>query len=412
MSATVPSVFPALRARMGDRWYYVTTMTFAEVAKWIRPIDEIEERKEFKTWLQRVIRPERKEQIAAYLLNQPQRFFNAVVAGLYGGEPEWVPVELGDSVTVGDLTLGERERTAYGVIKLSGAEQIFAIDGQHRVVGIREALRQDPTLADEEITVLFVGHRMTDEGRERTRRLFTTLNKYAKPVSPAELIALNDDDAFAIVTRRLIDEYPGLGSSFVPLTPTANLAVGDRRSLTSVIALYEIVRTIALPIGSRQRKLWENGPPEPGNVQAVQKAAVAFWDSLKARVPAIRAIMKSAPDQEVASAYRTEQGGHVLFRPAGLQAFVKATRHAVDCGATISHAVSVLAEAPLDLAKPPWNGVLWNASTQTMILKYGKLAPNLFLYMAGQATTPKSYPLRQEYRRVLGDKRAALPARK
>jgi len=44
------------------------------------------------------------------------------------------------------------------------------------------------------------------------RRIVTTLNKYARPVSQAGLIALNDDDAFAIVTRRLIDEVPGTGS--------------------------------------------------------------------------------------------------------------------------------------------------------------------------------------------------------
>src|SRR5437764_9064135 len=114
------TALPALRARMGDRWYYVATLTFAESVEIIRPIDEIHERRDFKTWLQRVIREERKEEIASYLLKQPQRFFNAVVIGLYAGEPEWVPVELGKSVVAEDVILGERESTAYGVIKLVG----------------------------------------------------------------------------------------------------------------------------------------------------------------------------------------------------------------------------------------------------------------------------------------------------
>jgi len=94
---------------------------------------------------------------------------------------------------------------------------------------------------------LIDSHKSTDEGRERTRRLFTTLNKYAKPVSPAELIALNDDDAFAIVTRRLIESYTGLQSEFVPLAPTANIPTGNLSCITTVIALYELVRTITVP---------------------------------------------------------------------------------------------------------------------------------------------------------------------
>ncbi len=224
MSDLPSNLFPALRAKMGDRWYYVTTMTFGEVARWIKPVDQIHERKELKTWIQRILRPERKEEIATYLVSQGQRFFNAVVAGIYGGEPEWFPIEVGESVTLKEIKLSERQTEAFGFLRLSGSEDIFAIDGQHRVEGIREALQKNGTLKDEELTVIFVSHKSTDAGRERTRRLFTTLNKYAKPVSPAELIALNDDDTFAIVTRRLIESYKGLQSEFVPLTPTANIS--------------------------------------------------------------------------------------------------------------------------------------------------------------------------------------------
>jgi DNA sulfur modification protein DndB len=184
--------FPGLRARMGERWYYVTTMTFADVARWVRPVDEIHERAEFKTWLQRLVKEQRKVQIAEYLRIKPQRFFNAVVVGIYGGEPEWLPVTVDNTRKLEDVELGERQATAYGVISISGNEEIFAIDGQHRVEGIREALKAGEDLAEEELTVIFVAHKTTDEGRERTRRLFTTLNKYAKPVSQGELTNIRD----------------------------------------------------------------------------------------------------------------------------------------------------------------------------------------------------------------------------
>ena len=61
MNDTAPNLFPSLRAKMGDRWYYVTTLTLDEVAQWIKPVDQIHERKELKTWIQRELRPERKE---------------------------------------------------------------------------------------------------------------------------------------------------------------------------------------------------------------------------------------------------------------------------------------------------------------------------------------------------------------
>jgi len=54
-------------------------------------------------------------------------------------------------------------------------------------------------------------------------------------------------------------------------------------------------------------------------------------------------------------------------------------------------------------------GVLWNASTRTMILKNGKLSVALFLYLAGQRTGNEGYNLQEQYRKALGDEKAKLP---
>lgn len=394
---------------MGDRWYYVTTLTFAEVAKWFKPVDQIHERQELKTWIQRTLRPERKAEIASYLLKQNQHFFNAIVAGIYRGEPEWFPVEVNESLTLKDVELGERQATAFGLLHISGNEDIFAIDGQHRVEGIREALRQSDLLATEELTVIFVAHKSDDEGRERTRRLFTTLNKFAKSVSKAEEIALNDDDTFAIVTRRVIDNYPGLNGEFVPLSPTANIQAGNNKSITTVIALYDLVRTIALPTGSRERKNLEFGPPDFQRVEEVYRTAVAFWDALKKYIKPIGQVLSSKPEDEKAGRFRTEDGGHVLFRPVGMQSFAKAARVMIDRGEKVEEAVARLSSVPLQLTDEPWAGVLWNSSTKTMILKYTKLAVNLFLHMAGEKPDPRKYNILRTYQKVLEDPQKLLP---
>lgn len=409
MNAEPSNLFPALRAKMGDRWYYVTTLTFAEVVKWFKEVDRIHERQELKTWIQRILRPERRTEIAAYLLKQNQRFFNAIVAGIYRGEAEWFPVEVNKSVTLKDVKLEERQATAFGLLRVSGNEDIFAIDGQHRVEGIREALSQNNRLATEEQTVIFVAHKSSDKGRERTRRLFTTLNKFAKPVSKAEQIALNDDDTFAIVTRRLIDNYPGLNGEFVPLSPTANIPAENNRCITTVIALYDLVRTIALPTGSRERKQLELGPPDFQRVEDVYETAVAFWDALKKHNSPIRRVLSSKPENEIAGRFRTERGGHVLFRPVGLQSFAKAARVMIDRGKEIEEAVARLSAIPLHLTDEPWVGILWNDSTKTMILKHARLAVNLFLYMVGEEPNPRTFELLTRYRKALEKPEKELP---
>lgn len=394
---------------MGDRWYYVTTLTFAEVAKWFKQVDQIHERQELKTWIQRALRPERKTEIANYLLSQNQRFFNAIVAGIYRGEPEWFPVEVNESVTLKDVKVGERQATAFGLLHISGNEDIFAIDGQHRVEGIREALLQSDILATEEITVIFVAHKSDDEGRERTRRLFTTLNKFAKPVLKAEQIALNDDDTFAIVTRRLIDDYPGLNGEFVPLAPNATIPLGNKRCITTVVALYDLVKTITLPTGSRERKILELGPPNSQRGEEVYQMTVAFWNALKKYIKPIGQVLSSKPEDEKAGRFRTEGGGHVLFRPVGMQSFAKAARIMVDRGAKLENAVAKLSAVPLQLTDEPWVSVLWNASTKTMILKHTKLAVSLFLYMAKEKPSPQTFDLLKKYQEALGDSEKFLP---
>ena len=54
---------------------------------------------------------------------------------------------------------------------------------------------QDPF---DEVSVIFVAHEATSQGLERTRRLFTTLNKTDRPVSKGDIIALDEDDVVAI----------------------------------------------------------------------------------------------------------------------------------------------------------------------------------------------------------------------
>lgn len=404
-----PTLFPALRSRMGDWWYYITTMTFDEVNSWVKKVNDIHERRELKTWIQRELRPERLEQISDYLTSQKQHFFNAIVVGIYRGEPDWYPIRVGRNLAMPTLRPVERSRDAFGFLYLSGEEEIFAIDGQHRVEGMRSAITHKSSLITDQQCVIFVAHSETDKGRARTRRLFSTLNKYARPVSKGELVALSEDDTFAIVTRKVIDEYKYLSMGFVPLTKTANIPINDTQCVTTVLGLYDLIRTISLPPRSREKRQLEIGPPHEDRVQRIYRLTCQFWDLLRKSIPEIKEVTDSRPKKELAAKYRKRDGGHLLFRPVGMKAFAQATRTLVDRGETFDDAVALLSKTTLDLNASPWPGVLWNSVAHRMINKNSRLAYNLFLYMANLPLEPSNYDPLSEYRRALDNRDADLP---
>ena len=200
-------ILPALRAHMGDWVYYVTFLQMGEIAKRIELAEDIHPSSTLKEMIQRQI-TDRANPIAEYILNQSQRFFNSLIVGVYGGSPNWCELAIETNRLFDAETLPLYLEGALGILQLDGKETLFAIDGQHRVEGIKKALKENEDLKTDEVSVIFVAHRTEKNGVERTRRLFTTLNRYAKPVKKSEIIALDEDDIIAIITRDLVEKHP------------------------------------------------------------------------------------------------------------------------------------------------------------------------------------------------------------
>lgn len=66
---------------------------------------------------------------------------------MYDGDPIWNEVEIG---------FENQDYYNMGFLKLSGAEKIIPVDGQHRVEGIKEAIRKNKSLEDETISVILL----------------------------------------------------------------------------------------------------------------------------------------------------------------------------------------------------------------------------------------------------------------
>ncbi len=203
------TALPALRGVMGDWVFYSCLMNIYEISERVQYAEDVHSNKHLSDMIQRQLKKGRSEQIAEYLSTQKERFFNSLVVATYGGEPSWYALSnvRNKSNNIDLEGLSEETIGSIGFLTLRGDEKLFALDGQHRLAGIKKAVKegieQDPY---DDVSVIFVAHKKTAKGLERTRRLFTTLNKTARPVSKGDIVALDEDDAMAICTRWLIEK--------------------------------------------------------------------------------------------------------------------------------------------------------------------------------------------------------------
>jgi DNA sulfur modification protein DndB len=391
-------LLPGLRAHMGDWVYYITFMRMEDIAARVNFAEEIHKSQALKELLQRKV-TNRRKQIGGYLLSQSQRFFNALVVAAYDGEPHWYELEIGENKAYGLTPLPDYLDGAVGILHLNGKEKLFAIDGQHRVAGIREALQTlGQELNDEEICVIFLSHKNTPDGKERTRRLFTTLNRYAKPVSTMEIIALDEDDIVAIITRLFLEDYPLFADERIAVVKGKAIPASNNSCLTTVVTLYQVLDIILLggktslsiisggKTGRSIGKLWRDYKarrPEDHEIDTFYKEALTFWDRLVNAFPPLQEVRDKSPG--VAGKYRNRDGGHLLFRPVGLLAYAKAVQAAMGAGMGMPDAVKRTSKIPIILADFPWVGLLWDNLGKKMITAKDnqEVASQLIYFMIG-----------------------------
>jgi DNA sulfur modification protein DndB len=372
---------PALRANIGDWTYYVTTLTFEQVRTHVSQINqELHKSESLRDLIQRSISSNYLD-IKSYILNQPELFFNSLVLAVYDDYPDWREIE---------FTYEGEETYQMGLLEFPGAFKIFPVDGQHRVEGIKAALEERPELKDQRIAAVFIGHKNDRDGMQRTRRLFTTLNRYAKPVSLDDIIALDEDDSVAIVTRFLLEDYDLFSGKRVAYAKQKAIPPNNHDAITSIITLYQANLELFKTYYSKQfhqkatpKKLEEYlkfRPPQE-NIDGFQAFCVGFWDAFKTNVNAIADYL--AVLENPAADYRNnESGGHLLFRPIGFLPFVKASLIIEDRTQTdfaqIFERFSVI---DLDLNRKPWHFVAWNPTTKSMIMRSDSVILLLLIFM-------------------------------
>lgn len=307
-------VLPCLRGYMGTWITYSCMMRLSDAADLIGFAQELHRISKLSDKIQRELNEDRAKEISEYLMNNEDRFFNSLVVAIYEGDPNWHEVESirPNTEEASCLEIPEYAENCLGFLSITRDEKLFALDGQHRLAGIKSAVERDERVGNDLISVIIVAHSNTSDGKVRSRRLFTTLNKKAKLVSKDAIIALDEDDISACVTRALIesDEYPWFSENNVSFNSGP---VRDGTSITSIVNIYDnIQKIVAYKLGVKISELERFR--FRGNEHVLQFVSVFFEYTFKHCLELRKVLGRKA----LVSDYRGgDDGGHLLFRPVG-----------------------------------------------------------------------------------------------
>jgi DNA sulfur modification protein DndB len=405
-----PLVLPALRGKVGDWVYYTCLIPMAELAERVGYARDIHQDKALSRLIQRSLEGKRAEQISEYLQRTEERFFNSLVLATYDGHPEWLEVQHLDPQTPQARAVDVDEQLAetLGFLSLAGDERIFAVDGQHRLAGIKRAISNGIDFGDERLPVIFVAH--IEAKRERTRRLFTVLNKSAKAVKKSDIIALDEDDTMAITARRMVETHAWFSSPKILVEAGDAIPRTNQTALTTLGNLYDVLKIIFKHINGKGRDAFlKYYRPTDAQLDKWFRIAVKYFEALAETFPETMLLFSSTDPASVTRQFRGEFGGHALFRPFGLSAFTTvAVAFAKAHGLSLPDAVKALGVLPMSLDERPYAEVLWDPERQKMISSGKRLTVDLLAYMAGLPID--RVKLRLAYAKALGRDNVRLPS--
>lgn len=407
---------PAIRGTMGNWNYYTSVVPIQEIAQRVRYADEIHTNPGLSNMIQRKLSGKRAEEIHRYLIEREDRFFNSLVVAFYDGPPTWFSGSVrpmleskgDDEFDIEDL---RESGSSLGILHLSGNEKLFALDGQHRLSGIKLAHKKGHLCSEDSVPVIFVGHSNTPEGIKRSRVIFTTLNKEAKKVGVGDIIALDENDPAAIVTRMLVESGTMLSGSKVAYKQTESINPDtDKGCITTIANIYYALLNIFSSfyyIGKSTREIAAFSRPSDKIVDELFELASSYFEKLGKYFPAFGDALNLDGDiSRLIAQNRGRNGGHLLYRPIGITiatSLVCQTKH-INPTSKIGTCVKKISGIPIQLNQRPYKHVLWDPRTQKMRPKGKKVVIDLLaekIGVTGGRSTTRSH---SEYEALTGSK--------
>lgn len=163
MEANILTV-PATRGKMGTSEFYTANFPMGMVVRLFQFDPEGMPELKPEDRLQREIKKRRIPEIANYITDNDDYLFSSITVSVDTENLMFVPSEIHPDV---------------GLLKLPMDAAWIINDGQHRVAGIAEALRVEPSLRKDTLSVVI----LPDGGLERSQQIFSDLNRTVQKTS-------------------------------------------------------------------------------------------------------------------------------------------------------------------------------------------------------------------------------------
>lgn len=240
-------VFPAIKGYQAHREYYTSMVPLGIIPQLFQFVDD-DLPPEIRA--QRTLNKARIPEMCAYIIENPDSYVFSSLTVSVDGQIAFQPLNE-DNPLVGHLRIPMDAR--------------FLInDGQHRQAAIAEAIKRNPELKKEHISVVFY----RDEGLQRSQQMFSDLNRYAIRPTKSINILYNAREEDSIIAKRVVEEV----AVFKGLTEKEKTTISNRSKVLFTLsaictATSELLRGIELSIDQKS------------------KLAVDFWNTIETCIP-------------------------------------------------------------------------------------------------------------------------------
>lgn len=398
---------PAIRGQMGSTVFYQAVMRADELAATVRAAMDFQEFDTFMAHerMQRKLNEERVErQIVPYLTNSADRFFGSLIVLVY--QPLDFKFETLDDLGSGSLSGPYRAiGSTMGALTIRGGK-LFALDGQHRLHALRTVISQSKTphlgleikgpfrdaVKNDTLSVIFLEY----SNKEKARRIFNKVNRYAKPTSTSTNILTSEDDGIYIITRCVasLDDPVRFDSD---VEPPITLRYVDGREVTQLegssikqgskqlFTLELLSKSIeAMCKATGQPNLHEAATivrPEDDVLRTAYEECAKWWRELMRNFTPFSEALDWPG--ELPKWRQHNSGVSVAYRPNGQEALIK--------GLMEAHAISKLSAktlverlhaVPMGLDHDLWEGILLGlGGARRKAMNFSPLAANLVTYL-------------------------------
>lgn len=177
--------FPAIKGYQANSEYYVAMCPFKIVSK-IFHNSEDDIPPEFRA--QRTLNKSRIPEITNYILDNPDSYVFSSLTASVDGIMAFLPYSDSD----------------LGILDISMDAKFLINDGQHRRAAIEEALKANPCLENESISIVF----FKDNGLKRSQQMFADLNKHAVNTTKSIGILYDDRDPLSLLSKKIVNTIP------------------------------------------------------------------------------------------------------------------------------------------------------------------------------------------------------------